>query len=52
MAFADGSPVLYVAAGAVFVVMMALALRLSIRDGREAREAHRGQSPTGLGSST
>ena len=51
MAFADGSLVLYVAAGAVFVVMMALVLRLSIRDGRAAREAHRRQSPTGLGSS-
>ena len=51
MAFADGSLVLYVAAGAVFVVMMALVLRLSIRDGRAAREAHRRQGPTGVGSS-
>jgi hypothetical protein len=52
LAFADGSLVLYVAAGAVFVAMMALVLRLSLRDGREAREAHRRHSSTGLGSST
>jgi 4-hydroxybenzoate polyprenyltransferase len=51
MAFAEGNAALYVAAGAVFVLMLVVVVVLSVRDGRQAREGHRDRHPAGLGSS-
>lgn len=51
LAFAGGNAVLYVAAGVVFVLMLVVVVMLSVRDGRQAREPHRGEHSSGLGSS-
>ena len=51
LAFADGNPVLYAAAGVVFAAMLVVVLVLSVRDGRQAREDHHRRHPSGLGSS-
>jgi hypothetical protein len=51
LSFADGNAVLYVAAAAVFIAMMVLVPRLSIRDGRRARKARTRGAESGLGSS-
>ena len=51
LSFADGNAVLYVAAAAVFIAMMVLVLRLSIRDGQRARKSRTRGGESGLGSS-
>jgi hypothetical protein len=46
--FADGSVVLYVLAAAVFIVMMTVVLKSSIRDAREAQREQSRRDASGL----
>jgi len=48
LAFADGNVLLYVLAAVVFVVMMLVVVKTSIRDAREAQQAHRRDDVGGL----